>query len=173
MSRFAFVKKYAAAGLPLPRRGTADSAGYDLATVEDVIVPSHIQKIRNCSSTMVLDIEEAQRDIKTLGLKPVLISTGLKCYLDEGTYLQLVPRSSLPLKNLLLVANSPGIIDRDYADNEGNEGEIYIQILNLSPFDIKIPKGTRLAQGIITPFKVIDDDAASGVRAGGFGHTGV
>lgn len=64
------------------------------------------------------------------------------------------------------------IIDADYADNESNEGEIFFQLINLSPFDIQLKKGAKIGQGIIKPYLKTDDDAASGERTGGFGSTG-
>lgn len=63
------------------------------------------------------------------------------------------------------------IIDRDYVDNPDNEGHIFFQIINLSPFDIVIPKGSIIGQGIVKQFYTTDDDAAVGSRTGGFGST--
>jgi dUTP pyrophosphatase len=60
----------------------------------------------------------------------------MKCKLDPGTYLELSVRSSSPLKYWLMMANSVGIIDADYYNNESNEGEIFFQIYNLSPYNI-------------------------------------
>lgn len=62
---------------------------------------------------------------KDLKCKVTLVSTGMKCYLDEGQYLELSLRSSTPLKHWLIMGNSVGIIDRDYAGNESNDGEIF------------------------------------------------
>lgn len=63
------------------------------------------------------------------------------------------------------------IIDSDYADNPDNEGHIYFQIINLSPFDIQLKKGDIIGQGIIKKYLTTDDDTASGKRVGGFGST--
>lgn len=63
------------------------------------------------------------------------------------------------------------IIDQDYYNNPDNEGEIYIQLINLSPYDIQIKKGDKIAQGIILPYLTVEDDNANGVRKGGFGST--
>ena len=63
------------------------------------------------------------------------------------------------------------IIDRDYADNPDNEGHIFFQLINLSPFDLMIKKGEAIGQGIIKTYLTTDDDNASGVREGGFGST--
>ena len=109
---------------------------------------------------------------KKSGFKPVLVSTGVKCELDPRTYLQLSVRSSCPLKHWLMLANGVGIIDADYYNNPDNEGEIFLQIYNLSPFNIQIKKGEAIGQGIILPYYTTDDDAAAGKRVGGFGSTG-
>ena len=63
------------------------------------------------------------------------------------------------------------IIDADYYNNKENEGHIYLQMINLSPFDIKISKGELIGQAIIKPYFKVEDDAATGERTGGFGST--
>ena len=63
------------------------------------------------------------------------------------------------------------IIDSDYADNPDNEGHIYFQFINLSPFSIKLQKGDLIGQGIIKSYLTTDDDCANGKRVGGFGST--
>jgi dUTP pyrophosphatase len=91
--------------------------------------------------------------------------------LPEGTYLELSVRSSTPLKYWLILANGVGVIDRDYYNNESNEGEIFLQLINLSPFPIKIQKGDLIGQAIVKPYLTLEGDCASGVRTGGFGST--
>jgi dUTP pyrophosphatase len=76
--------------------------------------------------------------------RPTLVPTGIKCQLEPHTYLELSARSSLPLNHWLILANSVGIIDADYYNNPDNEGEIFFQLINLSPFDIKIQKGEAI-----------------------------
>ena len=71
------------------------------------------------------------------------------------------------------MANSVGIIDADYYNNPDNEGEIFFQMINLSPFDIILRKGDIIGQGIIKPYLTTEDDNASGQRTGGFGSTSV
>ena len=41
------------------------------------------------------------------------------------------------------------IIDSDYYNNPNNEGEIFFQVINLSPYDIILQKGDTIGQGII------------------------
>ena len=70
------------------------------------------------------------------------------------------------------MANSVGIIDADYADNPDNEGEIFFQLINFTPWPIQLRKGDVIGQGIIKKYEVTDDDRATGERVGGFGSTG-
>ena len=63
------------------------------------------------------------------------------------------------------------IIDADYVDNQDNEGEIFFQVINLSPFAIQIKKGDKIGQGVIKQYCITDDDNACGERTGGFGST--
>jgi len=83
-------------------------------------------------------------------------------------------RSSCPLKHWLVLANGVGIIDADYYNNPDNEGEIFFQILNLSPMPIMLKKGDMIGQGIIKSYQITSDDTAyerAQVRSGGFGST--
>lgn len=160
----------------LPTRKTAHSAGYDLTIAEDICVPpvvNHIKTLDNQYTTYIstLNLKEVATLTKTLGAKPTLVSTGVKCQLDPGYYLELSPRSSTPLKYWLVMANSVGIIDADYYNNPDNEGEIFLQLINLSPFNIQLHKGDVIGQGIIKKYEVTNDDKAIGERLGGFGST--
>ena len=176
MARFEVVEKYKDAGLPLPKRGTADAAGYDFVVAEETIVPSMHDIL--CRLPAFIDntyktLDEVAALTKEYRAKVTLVPTGMKCYLDEGQYLELSVRSSTPLKHWLILGNGVGIIDRDYADNPDNEGHIYFQLINLSPYNIVLKKGDRIGQGIIKSYQKAEDDAAGGKRNGGFGSTDV
>ena len=186
MSKFEKVSKFAEVDINLPVRKTAESAGYDMEVAADVVIPSYAKMARMMGevispfiatdegiTTRVLTLEEMAAITKTFGTKPTLVSTGMKCQLDPGTYLELSVRSSCPLKHWLILANSVGIIDADYYNNPDNEGEIFFQMINLSPFDILLKKGDIVGQGIIKPYLTTEDDNASGQRTGGFGSTSV
>jgi dUTP pyrophosphatase len=161
----------------MPIRKTADSAGYDMVAVEDYIIPSLWQMCEEAKGMWPVGEDEfitmdlMSQFTKKSGFKPVLVSTGVKCELDPRTYLQLSVRSSCPLKNWLIMANGVGVIDADYYDNPDNEGEIFFQIINLSPFHIHLKKGDRIGQGIFLPYHITDDDNATEKRNGGFGST--
>lgn len=177
MIKFEKVKKFADVDFALPVRKTANSTGYDMVVAEDIIIPSMFTLWEDATAKLLspryvtVNLEEMAAYTKTEKVKPTLVSTGVKCYLEEGYYLELSVRSSTPLKYWLVMANSVGIIDADYADNPDNEGEIFFQIINLSPFTITLKKGDIIGQGIIKKYETTDDDCASGERKGGFGST--
>ena len=116
--------------------------------------------------------ENVETLVKSRGVKTTLIPTGIKCHLPEGYYLQLSLRSSTPNKHWLILANPPGIVDADYYNNPDNEGHIYFQVINLLPFDIILPAGTKFGQGIVLPYCITENDNSNSIREGGFGSTG-
>lgn len=163
----------------MPHRSTKYSAGYDLYACEDVFVPALAQAI--CAAGVEEEPKKTYNLIELAmlfkahpSLRPTLVPTGIKAKLNSDCYLSISARSSLPYKNLLIVANSPGIIDADYYNNIDNEGEIFILLLNLSPYDVIIKKGDKLAQGIIQQYIKTEDDEQTMPtdRVGGFGSTG-
>lgn len=200
MSKFEKVSRFADVDIALPVRKTEGSAGFDFIVAEDVVVPAYTDLMYTLSNYEHFDLynyypedsvdftealkhlaikhnegltlDEMAALTKKSKTKPTLVSTGMKCKLDPGTYLELSVRSSCPLKYWLVLANSVGIIDADYYNNPDNEGEIFFQMINLSPFPIKLQKGDAIGQGIIKTYLVTEDDAATGSRVGGFGSTG-
>ena len=180
-ARFEIVSRFADAGIPLPERKTKYSAGYDMVAAEDVIIPSAFstlldfpQDVKYDPLTLdeISDITNQKRAFKnTQKLRPTLIPTGIKCKLDPGTYLELSVRSSAPLKHWIVLANGVGIIDADYYNNPSNEGEIFFQVINFSPYDLVIRKGEAIGQGIIHSYLIAENDMAEGLRVGGFGST--
>ena len=57
--------------------------------------------------------------VKIEWLQSALIPTGLTIALPPGHELQIRSRSSLPLKNGIIVGNSPGTVDEDYRGELG------------------------------------------------------
>ena len=177
MAKFEKVSRYADKEITMPVRKTGLSAGYDLVAAEDYIIPSAFQmcaeatNVWGVSEDEFVTLEQMAQFTKKTGYKPPLVSTGMKCKLDPGSFLQLSVRSSSPLKYWLMLANGVGIIDADYYNNPDNEGEIFLQIYNLSPFNIQIKEGEAIGQGIILPYGVTEDDVVTGDRTGGFGST--
>ena len=144
---FEIVEEYKDKGINLPVRKTKFSAGYDVEAAEDVVIPAY-----------------------KFGTKPTLIPTGLKAYCAEDEYYMLVNRSSGPKKGFVM-ANSIGIVDSDYYNNESNEGHFYFQYFNFSDKDLEVKKGDVIGQVIFQKYLTVDDDKAEGVRTGGFGST--
>jgi dUTP pyrophosphatase len=164
--KFEIVSKYADAGLSIPERKTRASAGYDFQVAEDTIIPCYETAMEELWAAQDAELDARFRDsvpmkrleeimrpktleevailTKKTGIKPTLVPTGIKCEMPEGFYLELSVRSSCPLKHWLILANGVGIIDADYYNNPDNEGHIYFQIINLSPFDIILKKGDTI-----------------------------
>ena len=92
--------------------------------------------------------------------------------INEGWALLIYPRSSLGFKYRLQLDNSVGIIDSDYYYSD-NEGHIFIKLTNDSRDgkELCVKAGEAFAQGIFMPYGLCEDDAADGVRNGGFGST--
>ena len=145
---FEVVKEYANKGINLPVRKTKHSAAYDIEAAEEVVLPS-FQK----------------------GMKPTLIPTGLKAYMQSDEVLLIVPRSSGPKKQGISFPHNVGVIDSDYYNNPDNEGHIFVQCINLKDEDVVIKKGEAVAQAIFQKYLTVDDDNAEEMRTGGFGST--
>lgn len=175
MAKFEKISRFSEVDLPLPVRKTAQSAGYDFVVAEDIIIPPYAALYKNMLMKNRIDIpltlDDAATAVKAANAKITLVSTGMKCQLEKGTYLELSVRSSCPLKHWLILGNSVGIIDADYYNNPDNEGEIFFQIINLAPFPIQLKRGDAIGQGIIKPYLTIENDNAIGERTGGFGST--
>ena len=174
MAKFEKVTRMADVDFEMPKRKTSCSAGYAMVVAEDIVIPPMYDLLERISDnyeydTYTLDI--MAKMTKATGAKPTLVSTGVKCNMAENMYLELSVRSSCPLKHWLILANGVGIIDADYYNNPDNEGEIFFQFINMSPFPIKLNKGDVIGQGILKLYLRTEDDNASGLREGGFGST--
>lgn len=145
---FEVVKGFEDKGINLPVRKTKYSAGYDVEAAEDTIIPAFKP-----------------------GMKPTLVKTGIKSYMQENEYLMLANRSSNPGKKGLILANSIGIVDKDYYGNPDNDGHIMFAFYNIKDEDVEIKKGDCIGQAIFMPFLIADGDEAENIRAGGFGST--
>ncbi len=130
--------------IPLPRRSTKGSAGYDFVSPVDTVIPA--------------------------GGKAV-IPTGIRCEMQEGWVLMIFPRSGMGFKHQTRLSNTVGIIDRDYAFAE-NEGHILVSLRNPLDHELLIFKGDRFCQGIFLPYGLAEEEEQTGVRRGGLGSTG-
>ncbi len=130
--------------IPLPKRATRGSAGYDFVSPVETVIPA--------------------------GGKAV-IPTGIRCEMEEGWVLMLFPRSGLGFRHQVRLSNTVGIIDSDYAFAE-NEGHIQVSLRNPTEQDLVIRMGERFCQGIFLAFGLAEEEDAFTERRGGMGSTG-
>ena len=136
--------------IPLPRRATAGSAGYDFI----------------CPMDVALAPGEA-----------LTIPTGIRCEMQPGWVLMLFPRSSLGFKHQVRLANTVGVIDADYF-HAANEGHIMVRLTNgqspctVDSHAVSIAKGERFCQGVFLPHGLAEEETVLAGREGGFGSTG-
>lgn len=190
-ARFEKINKYASDdAVIIPTRKTTQSAGYDFYAAEDTVIPPFVEimedaliedaKARGAKYETAQEFMEKEYPFtldkiakisKEYKAKVALVPTGIKCKIPDGYFLQLSPRSSLPLKHWLIMANGVGIIDADYYNNPDNEGHIYFQLINLLPVPIVIKKGDCFGQGILMKYYTGEEDEVLTTREGGFGST--
>ena len=142
---FEIVSSYQEKNIILPSRKTKFSAGYDIATAENIIL---------------------------LPQQVTLIPTGIKAYMQTDEYLGVHIRSSIAIKQKLTLINNVGVIDADYYNNVENEGHIMIPVYNYNQSSVTIEKDTRIAQGIVYRYLLASDDKGENIRIGGIGSTG-
>lgn len=106
----------------------------------------------------------------------ILVKSGIAIFFDDLSVAGLVlPRSGLGHKKGLVLGNTVGLIDPDYA------GEILISVWNRNPAGsppIEIRPGERIGQLVFVPvvrpsFEIVDEFSLQTTRgARGFGSTG-
>ncbi len=131
--------------IPLPKRATSGSAGYDFYAPETFVA-------------------EPGQTIK--------IPTGIRVKMDEEWVLKCYPRSGLGFKYRLQLNNTVGIIDSDYFYSD-NEGHIFAKLTNDTNEGktVELKKGTGFMQGIFVEYGITVDDDATEKRNGGLGST--
>lgn len=132
----------------IPKRSDSGSAGYDFYSTETVTIEPKTQ---------------------------VMIKTNIKAQMDYNTVLLLFMRSSLGIKKNLMLANTTGVIDSSYYNNEDNEGNIIGAVYNYGNEPVTIQAGDRFMQGVFVEYKVTDttEEIINEKRTGGIGSTGV
>ena len=132
--------------LPLPRYESAGAVGFDLA------------------SRVAADIAPGEL---------ARIPANVIVEVPPGYALLVASRSSTPARWGLLVPHGIGVIDQDYC---GPDDEIHIQLLNFRSKPVHVPRGTRLAQGLIVGIaraRWLEVDRTGRPSRGGYGSTGV
>lgn len=110
MVEFEKVARFSNVVFPMPMRKTTKSAGYDFAVAEDIIIPPYADLVDRMKHKMydLYDLKQMAALTKEKNAKPSLVSTGVKCKMEDNQYLELSVRSSTPLKYWLLLANGVG-----------------------------------------------------------------
>ena len=129
----------------LPTRATAKSAGHDFFLKEDITIKPG---------------------------KAVFQYTDVKCRLNRDEVLLLFVRSSIGIKQHLMLANGTGVIDADYYGNADNDGNIGLTLYNYGSKTVELKAGEKIMQGVIVDYKISDNDCVTTGRYGGFGSTG-
>lgn len=145
---FEVAKGFENQDIRLPQRSTTYSSGYDVEAACDYVIPPF-----------------------QFGNKPFLVETGIKAYMQDDEFLMLCNRSSNPFKKGLVMANSVGIIDKDYYNNPDNDGAIKFAFYNFNDEPVTIKKHERIGQAIFMKYALCDGDKADKNRDGGFGST--
>lgn len=152
----------------MPKRATAESAGYDLAAY--LLVSS----VRIAAGGA-----EKSREVRTQGDKPsitlepgerALIPLGFKARIPVGCHGEVRPRSGAAFRKGIEIPNSPGTIDSDY------NGEWMVPVKNGDSKPITIEHGERIAQLVFVKHVQVEFERGEVGRTtdrdGGFGSTG-
>ena len=131
--------------IKLPKRSTNKSAGYDIRSIENGIIKPG---------------------------EAMVFKTGLKVCMNDDEVFYIYIRSSLGYKYNVTMANSVGVIDADFYNNEDNEGHFSIKLINHGDKDFKVNIGDRIAQGVFMKFLTVDEEEKiNNKRKGGIGST--
>lgn len=137
------IKRDCYADIILPKRATIGSCGYDFYSPIDIVLKP---------------------------LTSIKLVTGIRVKIEDGYYLQIVPRSSLGFKYHISLLNTVGIIDSDYYNSE-NQGHIIVALYNGGDKELVIKKGDRLVQGIFSKYYLAIEEEVKDNRNGGIGST--
>lgn len=131
--------------IKLPKRATVGSAGYDFYSP----IPFSLSP-----------------------WEEIKIPTGIRVIIDDGWFLECLPRSGLGFKHAIRILNTCGVIDSDYSQSS-NQGHIWAK-MRLERWNgiLALNAGDAFMQAIFLPYGITYDDDANGVRDGGMGSTG-
>ena len=101
-----------------------------------------------------------------------LLPLNIVVQIPKGYFMLLVPRSSTPIRQGLLIPNGIGVIDQDY---QGDEDEVRILVYNFTNKAVVVKRGERVAQAGFVPIaeaEWIEVGTMATESRGGFGSTG-
>jgi dUTP pyrophosphatase len=140
----------------------------------EVISENAVEPVYNYPSDSGFDLHSTE-DLEIGPFGRILVPTGLKFDIPDGTEIQVRPKSGLAIKQGLTVLNTPGTVDSGY------NGEIKVIIFNTNNYSVTIPKGMKIAQAVLCPVvngnwvQLIKVDSVEDKDRGdnGFGSTGL
>ena len=144
--RIAIERLPGARDLPLPRRATPGSAGYDLCAAVEA----------------ALELAPGER---------ALVPTGFAIAVPDGFEAQVRPRSGLALRHGLVLPNAPGTIDSDYR----GEVKVILLNLGSAPFTVRRgDRIAQLVISAIAHAEWDERSELEATQrgSGGFGHSG-
>jgi len=151
----------------VPARGTAGSAGHDLA----VYLTAARVRVWRDGVEELRDVQESD-GAGMLVLAPgekALVPLGFRARLPAGYEAQIRPRSGTSLRTDLVIVNAPGTVDADYPE------EWCVPVKNGGTAPLVIAHGARIAQMVLARYEVLEFEPGavrpSTNRIGGFGST--
>jgi len=156
-----------------PRYGTEYSACFDFtASIECDEVKGYDSDNNKFTVKPTIAQGCAWKHIVIQAGDRVLIPTGFIFEFDPAYSLRIHPRSSLPWKHGVTIANCEGIVDADYPN------ETFVMLWNTSTKPFTVTHGDRIAQGELVPVERVNITRKYGTfsnttdRTGGLGSTG-
>ena len=134
-------------GIRIPERATEYSAGYDIRIPIDITIPA------------------GERRIIPTGIRAVFSPEELDTW-----HLQMYVRSSVGIRDGIVLMNGTGIIDPDYQFSD-NQGDMMLALINTSSRSVRYKAGDRICQAVFAIHGLVYGDKAEGVRRGGIGST--
>ena len=133
--------------IKIPERKTKYSAGYDICCPLDISIGPHSK---------------------------IVVPTGIRAVFApeemESWHLQMYVRSSVGIKDEVMLSNNTGVIDPDYFQGL-NEGDMMLALFNTGDNLVQYKAGDRLCQAVFVLHGITIDDKATGQRIGGLGST--
>ena len=113
------------------------------------------------------------KDLRLLPMQAIIVWLDVKAYMQDNEELLMFIRSSLAIKNGIMLRNCVGKIDSSYYNNEGNDGNIGVSLINTTGVTVELKAGDRICQGTFYEYLIADkDEVLSDVRIGGMGSSG-
>lgn len=127
---------------------------------------------RQSEGAVGYDIASAEDDLVLAPGDRRLVGTGFALELPHDVECQVRPRSGLALRHGIMLPNAPATIDPDY------RGELKVILWNSGDREVRIERGSRIAQLVFARFAVprlvsAESLGPSERSAAGFGSTGL